>query len=152
MPLELIVGWPPLAASRTTHPLIVAVCGLLAALLFGSGLSGVRPRLLCAAAACGAAGEVVCADTITHDSATAAHVDPQFRLAHDVLLKSRVRCTTHQPELSTHKQGQNRPPSSRYVELLADAFSEEELDRCRYQLRSILRHQSRLFRFDCRRP
>jgi hypothetical protein len=46
MPLELMVGWPLFAASRTTQPLIVAVCGPFAASLFGSGVSGVRPRLL----------------------------------------------------------------------------------------------------------
>src|SRR5258705_12060898 len=68
MPLAELVGGPPLAASRTTQPLIVEVCGALAASLFGSGLSGVRPRLVCAAA------------TVV-DSRTAARVAPSFALA-----------------------------------------------------------------------
>src|SRR5262245_21620865 len=84
MPLEAIVGCPPLAASRTTQPLTVAVCGLLAASLFGSGLSGVRPWLL------------VCADTNAHDSTTAAHVAPNFALLMSSSLKKSGRCNRHQ--------------------------------------------------------
>src|SRR5215510_10801763 len=108
MPLELIVGCPPLAASRTTHPLIVAACGLLAASLFGSGLSGVRPRLLCAAAICGDTGEVVCVDTNAHDSTTAAHVAPNFALLMSSSMEKDGLIALAPTRFLTHKRGQSQ--------------------------------------------
>ncbi|PYR63408.1 MAG: hypothetical protein DMF88_25320 [Acidobacteria bacterium] len=66
-PLAAIVAFPPLAASRTPQPLIVAVCALLAVSLFGSGRSGARPR-------------VVCAEMNVTDNSTAAQVAPSFAL------------------------------------------------------------------------
>src|SRR5258705_6087433 len=61
---------------------MVAVCGAFAASLLGSGLSGVRPRFVCAAAT-------------VPDNSTAATVAPRFALAMMCPLKQKTgRCET----------------------------------------------------------